>query len=210
MKNSFILYTDYREKLSKLTLEEKGYIFDNILEYVNTKTTKKIPDKLIYVFEFIKNDLDNNEKKYLEKVDRIRENSKNNKSTRKETNRNDIEQIGGVNGVTNNNNTLNNNNNNIIKEFNKVGLAKVQTLSKSRETKLKARLKELSEEQIIQAIRKIPNSKFLMGQAKGDWKCSFDWLIDNDKNLLKVLEGNYDDNKSIAEQFLEEVENEES
>jgi hypothetical protein len=31
--------------------------------------------------------------------------------------------------------------------------------------------------------------------GKKDWFPNFDWLIDNDKNAVKVFEGNYDDAK---------------
>ena len=40
-------------------------------------------------------------------------------------------------------------------------------------------------------IEKIRNSPFLLGDP-GPWKVTFDWLIANDKNFVKVLEGNYD------------------
>nr|DAK43239.1 MAG TPA: Dna polymerase B [Caudoviricetes sp.] len=53
-------------------------------------------------------------------------------------------------------------------------------------------LKEYSAEEILQAMEKIHISKFLQGDNKNNWQVTFDWLI-NKSNLLKVLEGNYDD-----------------
>lgn len=41
-------------------------------------------------------------------------------------------------------------------------------------------------------LNKIPTSKFLLGRSgNGTWKATFDWLIQNDKNCLKVMEGQY-------------------
>lgn len=84
-------------------------------------------------------------------------------------------------------------------EFNNIGLSKVIKLSKSRKEKMRLRLKEYGEELILDAIKKIPESKFLMGNNKQGWKCSFDWLFDNDKNILKVYEGNYDGKEKTVE-----------
>ena len=84
-------------------------------------------------------------------------------------------------------------------EFNEVGLSKITILSKSRKDKLKLRIKEFGEKMILDTIKKISSSKFLMGDNKQNWKCSFDWLIENDKNILKVYEGNYDSEKKANE-----------
>ena len=52
--------------------------------------------------------------------------------------------------------------------------------------------KEYSVEELLQAIDKIHISKFMQGDNKNKWQVTFDWLIKK-ANLLKVLEGNYDD-----------------
>jgi hypothetical protein len=44
-------------------------------------------------------------------------------------------------------------------------------------------------------IKIVKNSKFLLGEA-GEWKCSFDWLIENSTNWLKVYEGHYNNNSN--------------
>ena len=41
-------------------------------------------------------------------------------------------------------------------------------------------------------------SKFLKGDNKRGWKASFDWLFENDKNWVKVYEGNYDNKPEQA------------
>ena len=95
----------------------------------------------------------------------------------------------------------------IVDEWNAVGLSKITTLSKSRKEKIKLRIKEIGEDSVIAAIRKIPLSRFLMGHNDRKWKCSFDWLFDNDKNILKVLEGNYSDGGKILNPVFQNMMN---
>jgi hypothetical protein len=35
-------------------------------------------------------------------------------------------------------------------------------------------------------------SKFLRGDNKRGWKASFDWIFENQKNWVKIIEGTYD------------------
>lgn len=70
-------------------------------------------------------------------------------------------------------------------------LSKTIKISESRRTKLKSRFTEgFKIEDIIEHIKK---SKFLLGENQRKWKVSLDWLIENDKNYLKVIEGKYSD-----------------
>ncbi|MDR0485877.1 MAG: DUF6291 domain-containing protein [Elusimicrobiota bacterium] len=66
-------------------------------------------------------------------------------------------------------------------------LAKVLLLSDKRKLKLKARLREppFDFDAILAAFDKQP---FLKGGNKQGWIASFDWLVDNSTNYLKVLE----------------------
>ena len=49
--------------------------------------------------------------------------------------------------------------------------------------------------EILKGIfQKMESSAFLKGDNKRGWKASFDWLFENDKNWVKVWEGNYDSN----------------
>lgn len=85
----------------------------------------------------------------------------------------------------------------IIDEWNSLGLNKVISINPgtNRSKSLNARIKEYGEDSIINAIKNINNSSFLKGQNKNNWVITFDWLI-KPNNFIKVLEGNYDDNKS--------------
>lgn len=73
-------------------------------------------------------------------------------------------------------------------------LPRVSKLSESRRRKVKARMSEgITLDSFEKAVRKCSSTPFLSG-VKGGWRATFDWLIENDTNLSKVLEGNYDDN----------------
>ena len=65
-------------------------------------------------------------------------------------------------------------------------------INEKRKKSIKTLLKEYTIEEIFQAMEKIYVSKFLQGDNKNNWQITFDWFI-NKANLLKVLEGNYDD-----------------
>lgn len=70
-------------------------------------------------------------------------------------------------------------------------MSKCTKLSDGRKKHIKARLKSFTVEQIELAFSKADASDFLTGK-KGNWKANFDWIIKSDDNLLKILEGKYD------------------
>jgi hypothetical protein len=70
---------------------------------------------------------------------------------------------------------------------------KLRSVSDSRKDKLRTRWQEHpSLDEWEEAFAKMEDSDFLRGVNDRKWKATFDWLIDNDKNMVKVLEGNYD------------------
>lgn len=78
-----------------------------------------------------------------------------------------------------------------------ISLAKVQLVSNSRKTKVNARWNELKTiENFKELFEKTQKSPFLIGDNPQGWKATFDWLMENEKNWVKVLEGNYDKNKT--------------
>lgn len=79
----------------------------------------------------------------------------------------------------------------------------VHVLSKSRKAKISVRVTEMggvekAMETIGELFRKVSASKFLNGDNDRSWKASFDWLFENDKNWVKVMEGNYDNREPIC------------
>lgn len=87
----------------------------------------------------------------------------------------------------------------IVARFNSIctSLPKVQKLTPGRKNKVKSRIKEMKGDmQTLEAVfSKIQASDFCCGRGNSKWKASFDWIFDNDKNWVKVIEGNYDNDK---------------
>jgi hypothetical protein len=72
-------------------------------------------------------------------------------------------------------------------------LAKVSKFTESRRRKVKARQREgMTPERFAEVVRQCVSTPFLLGSNNRGWKVDFDWLIANDGNALKVLEGRYD------------------
>lgn len=76
---------------------------------------------------------------------------------------------------------------------------------------LVARINEYGIEDVLRAIEKIKESKFLQGKTgKRQWVIKFDWFV-LPSNFPKVLEGNYDDEKNIQQQtgnvYLDAIKN---
>lgn len=65
-KNGFILYQEYKKNLESLTQSQKGDLLDAIFAY-NENQEVKLEPIVEMAFSFIKNDLDRNNKKWLEK-----------------------------------------------------------------------------------------------------------------------------------------------
>lgn len=92
--------------------------------------------------------------------------------------------------------------NDILSRWNaKITTCKVHTLSENRIKSLKVRITEEQFTTNLDTILdKIVASDFLSGRSPGKghehWKATFDWVICNDHNYIKILEGLYD-NKPV-------------
>lgn len=72
------------------------------------------------------------------------------------------------------------------------GLPKVLKLTPDRRSKVNARLRTHSTLEFwTEVLNEIPEQEFLMGKNDRKWKADFDWLMANDTNAVKVLEGKY-------------------
>jgi len=89
--------------------------------------------------------------------------------------------------------------NEIKEKFNSIckSLPKVESLSQTRIDKIQSRLKEHPDiewwESVFEKADKIELKYPKTGKT---WRPSFDWLIENDNNAVKVAEGHYDDKQS--------------
>lgn len=72
---------------------------------------------------------------------------------------------------------------------------KLRAISDARKKAINARLKSYSIEDFKTLFEKAEASRFLKGANDRNWSATFDWLI-TDSNMAKVLDGNYDDNKT--------------
>ncbi len=83
----------------------------------------------------------------------------------------------------------------------KKNLPGVRLLTTKRKNKLSTRLKEVEFAENWQLIiDKISNSPFCTGDNSTGWKAVFDWIIHDEGNYMKVLEGNYDKRNSTQSQ----------
>ena len=73
-----------------------------------------------------------------------------------------------------------------------VSFPKVRSLSDARKKAIKARLNTYTMDDFKTVFENAEASSFLKGSNDRNWSANFDWLI-ADKNMAKVLEGNYAD-----------------
>lgn len=85
------------------------------------------------------------------------------------------------------------------------GLAKVRMLSAKRVEKCALRAAEMGgasglpqspDAVFADVCKKVAASPFLNGENDRGWKCSFDWLMENDTNWVRAYEGYYDKAKT--------------
>lgn len=75
-------------------------------------------------------------------------------------------------------------------------LPKAEKLSETRKNKIKARLKNIPLSEWKKVFEKMEASDFCCGMNDRKWQASFDWIIANDNNYVKVLECKYDNRQS--------------
>ena len=82
----------------------------------------------------------------------------------------------------------------VVDLFHKICISfpSVRSLSESRKKAIKARLNTYSLDDFKTVFENAEASSFLKGKNDRNWSANFDWLI-ADKNMAKVLEGNYAD-----------------
>ena len=87
----------------------------------------------------------------------------------------------------------------IVDKYNSicVSLQQVRKISNARKKAINARLKMYSLDEIIEVFTLAESSNFLKGANNINFKANFDWLM-SDRNMAKVLEGKYNNDKSFG------------
>ena len=76
------------------------------------------------------------------------------------------------------------------------GAPGIREITAERRRKLRTRLREHpSFDWWDEVFRRMTRSSFLFGGGPNGWRASLDWLIANQTNAVKILEGKYDDIK---------------
>lgn len=88
----------------------------------------------------------------------------------------------------------------ILWNENCTNLSKVLGNSEQRKVKERARLSERSPKEWGTIFRIINNSRFCCGHSDQKWKATFDWIMKNENNAVKVLEGQYDNKDSVDQE----------
>lgn len=93
-KKSFVMYTEYREHLEMLTLEEIGELTIALIDYQATGEVPDFPKRsaLAMCFSFIRKRMDKDNAKYEERCERNRSNGKKGGRPTKETEISEIEE----------------------------------------------------------------------------------------------------------------------
>lgn len=93
-KGSFVFYTEYREHLSMLPLEQVGELMLALIDYQETGEVPDLPkgSALAMCFSFIKKRMDKDNSKYEEKCERNRSNGKKGGRPTKETDNPETEE----------------------------------------------------------------------------------------------------------------------
>ena len=82
----------------------------------------------------------------------------------------------------------------IAKAWSATDLPEVLRVSDKRRKKAAARVKSFGIDKVLEAIEKVGKSDFChkIPEGKKEPWCDFDWLMKDDDNMTKVLEGKYD------------------
>ena len=76
-------------------------------------------------------------------------------------------------------------------------LPSIRKMSERRRKHVGARWKEEKDIEVFREVfEKAENSSFLTGNNNRNWTADFDWIVKNDTNFNKILEGKYDNKRT--------------
>lgn len=221
-KKNLLIFPSLWEGIKGLTNEQKGELFSALcLKFLEGEEPELTDNYVKFVYKFYSSAISDSLKKYEEicekRAEARRGKTKENKQQQTTTNNNKQEQKKTKSDFVahkekekekekdneKDKDKIYNSLADAVRAFNSQlseKLPMVVTFNEKRKQKLATRwdeFKKIGEPQEVwnELIEIIKNSKFLLGEA-GDWKCSFDWLVENSTNWLKVYEGHYNSNSN--------------
>ena len=96
-KDSFILYTRFYKPIQRLTNEQLGRLFRALFEYNSTDESISVDEDIEVAFGFFSNQMDMDNTKWMEKVEKLRANARASKSKQLQANATKSKQIALVN-----------------------------------------------------------------------------------------------------------------
>ena len=212
---AFLMYYEYKEYISLLPDDEKGKLLMALIAYAEDGIEPSFTDGLLMCFHFIKTRIDRDNMRYLKQCEANKTNGKKGGRPSKkqtvstETERfskepNESEKNLNINLNLNKKNNKENmstqekpdtlNYENIFSLFNTIctDLPRVERLTDARKRRIKTAVKALKGD-FKSFFAKVQASDFLTGRET-NWKSNFDWIL-NSNNLVKILEGNYDNRR---------------
>jgi hypothetical protein len=223
-KKNLLIFPSLWEGIKELSNEQKGELFSALcLKFLEGEEPVITDDYVKFVYKFYSSAIADNLKKYEEicekRAEARRGKTNNNKQQQTATNNNKTEQKKTKSDFVvykekekekeeekekvKEKENIYNSLADAVRAFNSQlseKLPMVVTFNEKRKQKLASRWQEFEKvgepgEVWDKLIEIIKNSKFLLGET-GGWKCSFDWLIENSTNWLKVYEGHYNNSNN--------------
>ena len=217
MKNSFVLYNEYKEQFSLLSNEEAGRLIMAIFEYTESGNIPELEGMTLMAFSFIKKQLDRDSEKYEKTVEKRKEAGKTGGRPKANGSDEEAKKANGFSEKAKKANGFSKKQTKAKKPVNVdvnddvdvdvkdktdyqliadmynatcVSFPRCTALSDSRKKAIKARLNKYSYADFQRLFDMAEESDFLKGSNNRDWSANFDWLI-KDANMAKVLDGNY-------------------
>lgn len=209
MKKSFIIYDSWALMISQMPNEEAGQLIKKICKYEISGEYENGFTSVDAIFSMIKAKIDEDSEKYEEICQKRKESGslggKQKKANGKQMLTNGKQMQSDTDTVSDTDTDTDTKTDSKSISAKKIlelyhehcpSLPKVLKLSDKRIKSANARYKEYSLEQITDVFDKAEASNFLKN-GSGTWKgADFEWIL-NSNNFIKIMEGNYDNNKNV-------------
>ena len=220
---AFSVYCDCFVHIQLLNMQERGELFTSLFEYaISGKEADFESGKLQMAFSFMRAQMERDFAKYEATCERNRANAK----SRKPSNfsNQSLPMVTNGNQYKDKDKDKDKEKNillsadadaqprfdyqSVIDTFNSVcvSLPKAKALNDKRRKAIKSASKNLGDISFTDLFAKVERSDFLTGRD-GTWSAGFDWIL-KPSNLIKIIEGNYD-NKNQPESTNTRAEREE-